>query len=186
MVRAVPSFTDKTPDGDNRPRRVCDHCGFIDYANPRLVVGVVATWEDRILLCRRAIEPRKGYWTLPAGFLEERETTEEGAAREAWEEAHAELEVGPLLGLYNVARIGQVHLFYRAQLRSADVRPGDESLAVALLLWDEIPWEQLAFPTVYWALRAHDELKDTPVFTPRSNPPGDRGEFPGGWKGRRP
>jgi ADP-ribose pyrophosphatase YjhB (NUDIX family) len=165
---------------------VCDHCGFVDYVNPRLVVGTVATWGERLLVCRRAIEPRAGFWTVPAGFLEQGETTEEGAAREALEEAGAEVEIGPLLGLYNVPRIGQVHLFYRGRLRSPRVSAGEESLEVALVTWDEVPWEELAFPSVLWALLAFDETRGLEVFAPRLAPPGDRGDFPRGWRGQRP
>jgi ADP-ribose pyrophosphatase YjhB (NUDIX family) len=172
-----PSFSLKVPDGDSRNRRVCDHCGFVDYINPRLVVGTVCTWDDRILLCRRAIPPREGYWTVPAGFLEEGETTEEGAAREALEEAHAQIEMGALLGIYNIPHISQVHLFYRARLLAPDVRAGDETREVRLLAWPEIPWSELAFPSVHWALVAFDEVRDRKEFTPRCNPPGDRGDL---------
>ena len=98
------SFSKRVPAGDNRERRVCDGCCFVDYVNPKIVVGAVATWEDRLLLCKRAIEPRLGYWTVPAGFMEERESVEEGAAREAFEEAGADLEIGPLLGVWSVPR----------------------------------------------------------------------------------
>jgi ADP-ribose pyrophosphatase YjhB (NUDIX family) len=181
-----PSFSHQVPQGDTRPRRVCDHCGFVDYVNPRLVVGTVATWGERLLVCRRAIEPRAGYWTVPAGFLEQGESTEEGAAREALEEAGAEVEIGPLLGLYNVPRIGQVHLFYRGRLRSPQVSVGEESLEVALVTWDELPWEELAFPSVQWALEAFHATRGLDAFAPRTAPPGDRGDFPRGWRGRRP
>jgi ADP-ribose pyrophosphatase YjhB (NUDIX family) len=181
-----PAFSKQVPQGDTRPRRVCDHCGFIDYVNPRVVVGVVATWDERLLFCRRAIEPRSGFWTLPAGFLEQHETAAEGAAREAREEAGAELEVGPLLGLFDIPRIAQLHLFYRARLISPDVRAGEESLDVALLTWDEVPWTELAFPTVQWALWAWRETHGQDVFTPRATPPGDRGDFPRDWHGRAP
>jgi len=170
----------KVPEGDCRTRRVCDHCGFVDYVNPRLVVGAVCAWGDRILLCRRAIEPRMGFWTVPAGFLEEGETTEEGAAREALEEAHAHLEMGTLLGIYNIPHISQVHLFYRARLLAPEVSAGDETVEARLFVWPEIPWAELAFPSVHWALRAFDEVRDREVFTPRCNPPGDRGDLPAG------
>lgn len=172
-----PSFSLKVPEGDTRARRVCDHCGFVDYVNPRLVVGTVCTWDDRILLCQRAIPPREGFWTVPAGFLEEGETTEEGAAREALEEAHARLEMGALLGIYNIPHISQVHLFYRARLLAADVRAGDETREARLFAWSEIPWSELAFPSVHWALLAFDEVRDREEFPPRCNPPGDRGDL---------
>jgi ADP-ribose pyrophosphatase YjhB (NUDIX family) len=181
-----PAFSRRLPPGDSLPRRVCDHCGFIDYVNPRLVVGAVATWGERLLLCRRAIEPRRGYWTVPAGFLEQGETCAQGAAREAREEAGADLAVGALLGLYDVARIGQVHLFYRATLRNAHIQAGAESLEVALMTWDELPWSELAFPTVQWALHAFDAVRGQEVFAPHGNPAGERGEFPLDWHGRPP
>jgi ADP-ribose pyrophosphatase YjhB (NUDIX family) len=173
-----PSFTRSVPAGDSHARRVCDHCGFVDYENPRLIVGAVCVWQERVLLCRRAIEPRAGYWTLPAGFLELGETTAEGAAREAREESRAEIEVGPLLLLFDVPRIGQVHLFYRACLRSPEVGPTPESLECRLFAWSEIPWDALAFPSVRRALEAYAETRGQEAFAPRGNPPGDRGEFP--------
>ncbi len=114
----APRFSIKTPEGETHPRLVCDACGFIDYVNPKIVVGAVCDWRDRVLLCRRAIEPRLGYWTLPAGYLEEHETTVEGALREAREEACAELEIRGLLAVYNIPRISQVQLIYAADLRS--------------------------------------------------------------------
>lgn len=147
-VRAVPA-------GDDRPRLTCPDCGYIAYENPRVVVGAVCHSGGRILLCRRAIAPRRGYWTMPAGYLELNETTEEGACREAWEEARARIELGPILGVYSVPHINQVHVIYRAQLLSDDVAPGPESETVAFFSWDDIPWDELAFPTVTWALE-HD------------------------------
>jgi ADP-ribose pyrophosphatase YjhB (NUDIX family) len=154
---------------------VCDHCGFVDYVNPRVVVGAVCTWGDRILLCRRSIEPRRGFWTLPAGFLEEGETVEEGVRREAREEAGADLELESLLGVYSVPRVSQVQLFFRARLRSASVFAGEETLEVWLASWDEIPWSDLAFPTVRWALQHFDVVRDQAVFSPFTNPPGETG-----------
>ena len=120
------SFSIGVPPGEDRDRRICDTCGFIDYANPRIVTGVVAHQNSRILLCRRAIEPRRGFWTLPAGFLELGESVEEGARRESREEACAELELETLLGLYSIPRIGQVQIFFRARLMN-DPSPGPES-----------------------------------------------------------
>ena len=124
MGERPPSFSEKVPAGDNRPRRVCDECGFVEYVNPKVVVGAICTWEDKVLLCRRAIDPRRGFWTMPAGFLEEKESAEDGARREAWEEARAKLELEGLLGLYSVPRISQVHIIYRARLVSPDVVGG--------------------------------------------------------------
>lgn len=145
-------FEKRYPEGDNRERLICGDCGWIHYTNPKVIVGSVVSWEDRILLCKRAIEPRVGYWTMPAGFMEDGETAEEGAAREAVEEANAQIEVDSLLAVYSVPRISQVHLIYRARLTDPDVSPGPESTDVRLVTWDEIPWNDLAFPTVYWAL----------------------------------
>jgi ADP-ribose pyrophosphatase YjhB (NUDIX family) len=174
----TPSFTRRIPEGDSRERRVCDHCGFIDYVNPRIVVGAVCTWEDRILLCRRSIEPRRGYWTLPAGFLETEETVEEGVLREVREEVRgAEIELDGLLALYSVRRISQVQLFYRARLRSPEVAAGAETLEVQLARWGDIPWGELAFPTVGWALRHFHQVRDLEAFPPFANPSGESGEY---------
>jgi len=154
------------PEGDDKERSVCRTCGFVDYLNPKIVAGVVATdHQGRILMCKRAIEPRHGYWTLPAGFMENGESVEDGAAREAREEACAELELEGLLAVYSVPRISQVHIFFRARLVS-DVAAGPESLDVALYDWDEIPMNALAFPTVRWALEDFHASKDQSVPTP--------------------
>lgn len=162
------------PPGEDRERLTCPDCGYIAYQNPLIVVGSVVTWEDgRILLCRRAIEPRKGFWTLPAGFMEERESTAEGAAREAWEEARARIETGPLLAVYDIPRISQVQLIFHARLLSDDVSAGPESLEVALFAWDDIPWDDLAFPTVHWALREHRDRLGRADCAPAVNPTPD-------------
>ena len=163
-------FRRKVPEGEDRERLVCDDCGFIHYINPKIVVGSVATWADRILLCKRAIEPRRGYWTLPAGFLEEEETTEQGAVREAQEEANARIKIDALLAIYNVPRISQVQLFYTARLMDADVKPGIESEEAQLFAWDEIPWSELSFPTVHWALQHHKKVQGLDAFPPFTNP----------------
>ena len=140
------------PEGDNRPRYVCPNCHTIHYQNPKLVIGSIPVWEQdgklQILLCKRAIEPRYGYWTLPAGFMENEETTEQAAVRETEEEAGADVELGKLFTLLNVAHVHQVHLFYLARLRNLDFAPGEESLEVQLFTQDDIPWDELAFPTV--------------------------------------
>ncbi len=136
------------PPDDNRERAICAVCGTIHYENPLNVVGTVPVWNDKVLLCRRNIEPRYGLWTLPAGFMELGETTAEGAERETVEEAGARID---LLGLYtviNVVRVGQVHLFYRAQLRDTDFAPGPETIEAKLFCEDEIPWDEIAFRTV--------------------------------------
>ncbi|MBT0963545.1 NUDIX hydrolase [Denitromonas iodatirespirans] len=143
----------RVPAGDALPRHVCDDCGEIHYLNPKMVVGAIPVWGDRILLCRRAIEPRYGKWTLPAGFMENRETTAQAAARETLEEACARIRVGPLFALVNIPEISQVHLFYRAELQDADFAAGAESLEVALFHEAEIPWDTLAFRSVTFALK---------------------------------
>lgn len=165
-------FTRRVPTGDSLPRDICDHCGFIHYDNPKIVVGSVVTLGDRFLMCRRAIEPRKGFWTLPAGFMEHGETTEEGARREAREEANADIRIRDLLAIYNIPRIAQVQIMYRAELLSPDVSPGTESLAVALFGWDEIPWGELAFPSVHWALTQFRAVADRSAIAPFANPEG--------------
>ncbi len=164
------NFTRRIPDGDDRGRLVCDSCGFIHYENPQIVVGSVATWGDRVLLCRRAIPPRSGYWTLPAGYLELGESAESGALREAWEEARADLEIDQLLAVYSLKRLSQVQLIYRARLKSPDVEAGPESLEVGLFRFDEIPTGEIAFPSVHWALRDYRETADLTAFAPRTEP----------------
>lgn len=165
------------PDGDDRERLMCADCGFVQYDNPKIVVGAVALWEERILLCRRDILPQRGLWTLPAGFLELNETASQGAAREAMEEANARLRMGPLLAVYNIPRISQVQLIYLADLESPDVSPGVESQEVGLFAWDDIPWAETAFPSVRWALKDYFDIRGQPVFAPRTNPPGDFGQY---------
>jgi ADP-ribose pyrophosphatase YjhB (NUDIX family) len=140
------------PEGDNRPRYVCAQCDAIHYQNPKLVIGSLPVWEAdgelKVLLCKRAIEPRHGYWTLPAGFMENNETTSDAAIRETEEEAGAHIELGPLYTLINVSHVHQVHLFYLARLLDLDFAPGIESLDVQLFSEREIPWDDLAFPTI--------------------------------------
>ena len=150
----MPNFTRRTPEGDDHERLICGDCGFVAYENPKIVVGSVVVEAGRVLLCRRAIEPRLGFWTLPAGYMELGETTEEGAKREAWEEARAKLELDGLLAIYSIARIGQVQLIYRARMAEPGIAPGPESLDVRFFAWEEIPWDEIAFPSVHWALRA--------------------------------
>lgn len=138
----------RIPSGDNRHRYVCDACGTIHYENPRMVVGCLPYWDDKVLLCRRAIEPRYGLWTLPAGFMENGETTAEGALRETLEEAGARVEIDDLYTLINVPDIDQVYLLFRARLLDLDFAAGEESLEVALFDEASIPWDQIAFRTV--------------------------------------
>lgn len=166
-----PDFTRKVPDGDNQERAVCTRCGHVDYLNPKIVVGSVATAGDKILLCRRAINPRKGYWTLPAGYLEQGETVEDGARREAMEEAHAELRIRQLLAVYSIQHISQVQLMFRATLENADtIKAGPESEEVALFDWEDIQWPDLAFPSVGWALRQARSVWGEDSFVPFNNP----------------
>ncbi len=146
------------PDGDNRPRHVCGSCGFIHYQNPKIVTGVIPEWEGRVLLCRRAIEPRQGLWTLPAGFMENGESSHEGAAREAMEEANARIDIIGLYTLFNLTHINQVYMLYRGQLVDLDFAPGEESLEVALFARDEMPWEDLAFQVVRETLNFYFRL----------------------------
>jgi len=164
------NFSKRKPHDDSFERHICDNCGLINYENPKVIAGVVATWDNKILMCRRAIEPRHGFWTLPAGFMEKGETVAQGAAREAQEEANADVEVGQLIGIYNVARISQVQMFYRGQLRTPDIAPGPESLDVKLMSWDEIPWDELAFPSVYWALKHFKDTEHLDQFAPFGEP----------------
>ena len=171
------NFQRKVPQGDDRERRVCSDCGFIDYENPKVVVGSVATWQDRFLLCRRAIEPRKGFWTLPAGFLELHESAAAGAAREAWEEARAKIEIDQLLAIYSIPRISQIQLIFRAALATPEVEAGPETLELDLFPWRDIPWDDIAFPSVNWALDHYQEVRDQAIFAPRVNPPGEAGEM---------
>lgn len=148
------ALTHRIPDQDDRPRYVCDACNTIHYQNPRMVVGCLPTWQGRILLCRRAIEPRRGFWTLPAGFMENGETTLQGALRETWEEACARVENIELYRLFDLPHINQVYLFYRAELVGGEFGVGPESLETRLFDEHEIPWQELAFPIM------HDTLRD--------------------------
>jgi ADP-ribose pyrophosphatase YjhB (NUDIX family) len=140
-------------DGDTKPRAVCPACHTIHYINPLNVVGTIPVWGDQVLLCKRNIEPRKGKWTLPAGFMELGETTAEGAARETVEEAGAQFEMHALFSLINVARVGQVHLFYRATLLSPEFAPGTETQEAVLFDEADIPWDEIAFRTVKETLK---------------------------------
>lgn len=142
-------------DGDTKARAVCTACNTVHYENPLNVVGTVPYWGDQVLLCKRNIEPRFGKWTLPAGFMELDETTSEGAARETVEEAGAQFEMQDLFSLLNVARVGQVHLFYRARLLSDQFNPGTETIEARLFAEAEIPWDEIAFRTVKETLECY-------------------------------
>jgi ADP-ribose pyrophosphatase YjhB (NUDIX family) len=172
-------FIRQTPEGEDRERLTCADCGYIAYENPKIVTGSVVDVEGRILLCRRAIEPRRGFWTIPAGYMELGETVEEAARREAWEEARADLTLEGVLALYSIARIGQVQVLFRARLAQPGFAAGPESLEVRLFDWDEIPWQDLAFPSVHWVLHAWRAAGPGPLGAPVTNPPQDlRGMHP--------
>lgn len=147
--------TTRIPDGDHLPRVVCDACGIVHYQNPRVVVGCVPEYEGRLLLCRRAIEPRLGYWTIPAGFLENGETLAQGAAREAHEEALARVQIGSLLAVIDIPEAHQVHVFFRASLPDGQHGVGAESLETALVTAAEIPWAEMAFSSTRFALERY-------------------------------
>lgn len=174
---AASRFVRRQPDGDDRLRLVCADCGYIAYENPKIVVGSVCTWEGRILLCRRGIEPRRGFWTLPAGFLEQHETTADGAKREAWEEACATIELDGVLAVYSIPRLSQVQVMYRGRLLSPAIEAGPESVEVGLFAWKAIPWDEIAFPSVRWALAHFREVEGQAKFHARSNPPGEFGNY---------
>ena len=154
----------RVPPDDISARSVCPACGTIHYVNPLVVVGTVPFLGDKVLLCKRNIEPRKGKWTLPAGFMELDETTAEGAGRETVEESGAEFDMGPLFGVMNVPRVGQVHVFYLCQLRHDRFDPGTETMEARLFAEDEIPWEEIAFLTVRHILQAYFEDRRQGVF----------------------
>ena len=145
----------RIPEGDNRHRYICTHCHTIHYQNPRIVAGTLPVYQDQILLCRRAIEPRYGFWTLPAGFMENGESTEDGARRETREEANAEVSIISLFNMVTVPHIDQVHIFFLAKLDQPEFSCGPESLEVKLFSVDQIPWNELAFPTVYDTLKVY-------------------------------
>jgi ADP-ribose pyrophosphatase YjhB (NUDIX family) len=168
----------RVPPGDNRPRLVCDDCGFVNYQNTKVVVGTVSSWQGKVLLVKRAIEPRKGCWTLPAGFLEEHETSDAGAARETFEEACARVRLDGLLAVYSVPRMSQVHLYYRGHLIDGSHAAGSESLDAKLVEWAHIPWRELAFPTVEWALNHWFAVRDQARFFTFTNPEGEAGDLP--------
>ena len=146
---------EKTPEGDSRLRHVCEACDIVHYQNPKIVAGCIPVWENRLLLCKRAIEPRYGLWTLPAGFMENGESTEQAAARETMEEACASVEELKLYGVFSIPQINQVYMMFRASLQSADYNSGPESLDVRLFEEHEIPWDELAFPVVRLTLERY-------------------------------
>jgi ADP-ribose pyrophosphatase YjhB (NUDIX family) len=163
----MPEFARQVPAGDSHERLVCRRCGFVLYENPKIIVGSVIVHQGRVLLCRRAIPPSVGRWTLPAGFLEMGETADEGARREAWEEACARIRLDGLLGIYNIRAIGQVQLIYRAGFEAeASFAAGPESSEVGIFGWDEIPWSNLAFSSVRWSLEVWRAAGSGPLGAP--------------------
>ena len=166
-----PEFVKKGPAGEGRERAVCVKCAFIDYQNPKIVAGTVVLHENKVLLCKRAIDPRKGYWTLPAGFMELGETVEEAAKREAFEEAGARLTIERMLAYYSIPHISQVQVMFVASLDNPEsIKAGVESEEIGLFSWDEIPWTELAFPSVYWALRQYKMIEGQTDYPPFTNP----------------
>ena len=147
----------RIPPGDHLPRHICDSCGTIHYDNPRIVVGCVPDYHGKILLCRRGIEPRRGFWTVPAGFMENGETLQQGAARETWEEALAKVEIGSLLSVVHVLHAHQVHVFFRAILKEPEFGAGPESLEAMLVDPKDIPWSDIAFPSTVYSLERYLE-----------------------------
>jgi|TARA_Y100000310_G_scaffold299922_1_gene335176 ADP-ribose pyrophosphatase YjhB (NUDIX family) len=161
------TVSQQIPDGDTHLRFVCTGCGAIHYQNPRIVTGCLAYFEEKILLCKRAIEPRSGLWTLPAGYLENGETTTEGALRETLEEANARADIINIYTLFSLPHISQVYMFFLAELKDLNFSPGLESSDVKLFAEEEIPWQQLAFPTVHDTLEFYLEDRKTGNFPVR-------------------
>jgi len=171
----MPRFSIRTPEDDTSERNVCDDCGYVAYENPKVITGAVVVSAGQVLLCRRAIEPRRGFWTLPAGYLELNETIEEGAQREAFEESGARITLDGILAVYSISRIGQVQVIFRARFDGPpSFAPGVESLDVQLFDWAAIPWGELAFPSVHWSLHAWRASGTGPLGAPAGNPPADR------------
>ena len=172
------TVSQKIPEMDDRLRYVCDSCGMIHYENPKLVVGTLAYYQDKVLMCKRAIEPRLGFWTLPAGFMENGESSTDGAKRETWEEAGARYEDSSLYRLFDIPYINQVYLFYLAELEYPDYEAGIESLAVELMTEEEIPWDDLAFPVIHDVLREFFDDRKRGEFIVRTGLPKFRYRIP--------
>ena len=165
------NFTTVVPDGDTVARDVCESCGYIAYRNPKVVVGAVVHFGAKILLCRRAIEPRSGFWTVPAGYLELGETVAEGTVREAREEAGAAIIIENVLAVYTIAEVAQVHVMHVARLDPPQIQAGPESTEVKLFEWSQIPWSELAFPSVRWTLMHFKMIEGQSVFPVFTGPP---------------
>ncbi len=156
----------RRPVGDDRDRLTCPECGYVAYENPKIIVGAVCTWGESFLLVRRAIAPQRGFWSLPAGYMELNESSAHGAAREVWEEAGARVEIGPLLALFNLPHLSQVHLIYRATMLSPEHVAGPESQEVCLVPWARIPWDHLAYPSIRWTLDHWQATRHQDSFAP--------------------
>ena len=182
----MPRLIRQIPEGDDRERLVCPDCNFVSYENPKIVIGSVIAEKDRVLLCRRAIEPRAGFWTIPAGYMELGETVIEGSQREAWEEARVRISIDGVLAVYSLARLSQVQVIFRARLTEPGFKAGSETLEVRQFGWDEIPWNDIAFPSVRWALEAWYAAREVTLPSAALNPSEDcRGilPLPGGQEG---
>lgn len=158
------NVTKRIPEGDDRPRYICDACGAIFYTNPKMVVGCIAEWEDKILMCRRAIAPQIGKWTLPAGYLESAESVADGAKRETWEEACARVDIIEPFALFNLTFVDQIYFLFRAKLLNLDFGPGDESQEVVLMSENEIPWDEIAFEVIRKTLQCYFEDRSNGKF----------------------
>jgi len=155
------------PEGDTHKRLVCQDCGYIAYDNPKVVAACVCLWQGQYLLCRRAIEPRRNYWTIPGGYLEQHETTADGAKRESWEEACCTIAIDGFVGIFEIPRVSQIYVVHRGELTTPDFAPGPESLEVKLFDYADIPWDELAFSSVDWALKqVHQNQPTTGALAP--------------------
>jgi ADP-ribose pyrophosphatase YjhB (NUDIX family) len=169
----------RIPEGDDRERLICPDCNFVAYENPKVIVGSIIAEGDRVLLCRRAIEPRSGFWTIPAGYMEMGETVAEGAQREAWEEARARIAIDGVLALYSISRLSQVQVIFRTRWAEPGFEAGPESLEVRQFSWDEIPWNEIAFSSVRWALHTWYDTRGCTLPAAVLNPSEDeRGTLP--------
>jgi ADP-ribose pyrophosphatase YjhB (NUDIX family) len=172
----------KIPAGEQILRHVCEACDTVHYQNPKIVAGCIPEWEDHILLCRRAIEPQVGYWTFPAGFMENNETTEQAAARETYEEAQAEIEIPSLYAVFTLTHVNQVYMVFRGRLRSLQFGVGHESQEVQLIHPDKIPWDQLAFPVIQETLRRYVEDRARGLFGVHVGKVARMRRMPDGWR----
>ena len=164
------NVVNKIPEGDTHSRQVCMDCNYIEYENPKIVVGSVCTFKNKFLMCKRAIDPQKGLWTLPAGYLENNESVQDGAIREAYEEAHAKIKINNLLAIYSLNHISQIQILFHSELIEQNIKPGIESLEVGLFEWENIHWDKIAFPSVKWALDNFRERQNLDTFKVFTNP----------------